>query len=130
MKEFLPKNDLEIALLKAKSGFLPASELMRSFVDARVVVPSAAEVAMDGAGFQPLQFSKENVQMLACFTTPERIGEFSSMAPFYLEITGRQLLQRLPSDYGVVINPGWPVGFDISPQGIPKILADFKESVG
>jgi hypothetical protein len=125
MKEFLPNGELEIALLKAKSGFLPASELLRKFLHTRIVVPSAAEVAADGAGFEPLQFSKKDMQMLACFTTAERIDEFAATAPFYLEITGQQLLQRLPPDYGVVINPGWPVGFDISPQGVSKILADF-----
>lgn len=125
MKEFLPNNDLEIALLKAKSGFLPASDLMRMFVESRIVVPSAAKVAADGTGFQPLEFSKENTQMLGCFTAAERVDEFTKMVPFYLEITGKQLLERLPPDYGVVINPGWPVGFDISPQGVSKILNDF-----
>lgn len=126
MKEFLPGNDLEIALLKAKSGFLPASELLRLFVGARIVLPSASEVAADGAGFAPLQFAKENTQMVGCFTAAERIGEFSNVTPFYLEVTGKQFLKRLPPDYGVVINPGWSVGFDISPQGVAKILDDFK----
>ncbi|WP_445234387.1 SseB family protein [Duganella rhizosphaerae] len=125
MKEFLPQNDLEIAMLKAKSALLPGSELMRAFVNARLIVPSGASVAANGEGFQPLQFAKETVQMLACFSTSERIGEYADMAPYYLEMTGRQLLQRLPPEYGVVINPGWPVGFDISPQGVAKILADF-----
>lgn len=126
MKEFLPSTELEIALLKAKSGFLPASELLRLFVDARIILPSATEVAADGGGFQPLQFAKENTQMIGCFTAAERIADFSNMAPFYLEVTGKQFLQRLPPGYGVVINPGWSVGFDISPQGVAKILADFR----
>jgi len=65
------------------------------------------------------------VQMLGCFTSAERIADFSRVAPFYVEMTGMRLLQRLPSDHGVVINPGWPVGFDISPQGVAKILVDF-----
>jgi hypothetical protein len=125
MKEFLPTGDLEITMMKAKEGFLPFADMLSMFLNTRIVVPSAAEVAADGTGFQPLEFSKEKVQMLGCFTTAERIADFSSVTPFYLEITGAQLLQRLPPDYGVVINPGWPVGFDISPEGIKKILVDF-----
>lgn len=125
MKEFLPQGDLEIAMLKAKSGFLAAPELMRLFVEARLIVPSGGEVAATGHGFQPLEFSRSDTTMLACFSTRERIGEFSGMAPYYLEMTGRQLLERLPPSYGIVINPGWPVGFEIPPQGVAKILSDF-----
>ena len=64
--------------------------------------------------------------MVGCLTAAERIGEFANMAPFYLEVTGKQFLQRLPPDYGLVITPGWSIGFDISPQAVAKILANFK----
>lgn len=125
MKDFIPDGDLEIALLKAKSGFMAVPDLLRLFMDARVVIPSAAKIETNGAGFQPLEFTKEKVQMLGCFTTSQRIGEFVSRAPFYIEMTGKQLLERLPPQYGVVVNPGWTAGFDIPPQGIKEILTDF-----
>jgi hypothetical protein len=76
-------------------------------------------------GYSLWNFSKETAQMLGCLTSAERIADFSRVAPFYLEMAGMHLLQRVPSDYGVVTNPGCPIEFDISPQGVAKILADF-----
>lgn len=125
MKEFLPKGDLEIAMMKAKAGLLPFADMLSLFLNARIVVPSAAKVNADGTGFQPLEFSKENVKMLGCFTNSERIDDFSKITPYYIEVTGAQLLRQLPADRGLVVNPGWLVGFDISPQGVAKILTDF-----
>lgn len=125
MKEFLPTNPLEVALMEARSGLLPVTDFLRFFLSARIAVPSAAKVAADGTGFQPLEFTNEKTQILGCFTSAVRIDEFASETPFFLEMTGRQLLERMPPSYGVVINPGWRVGFDISPQGIAKILMDF-----
>ena len=88
-------------------------------------MPSAAEVMKDGSGFESLLFTKEQVRMLACFTDKARIGEFTSLTPYCLVMKGRELLRRIPLGYGLVVNPGTKEGFDISPEGIAKILQDF-----
>jgi hypothetical protein len=79
----------------------------------------------DGSGFQPLLFDKNNVKMVACFTSKERIGEFAKMAEYFLLLQGREFLKRIPPQYGLVINPGQTVGFDITPEGISRIVKDF-----
>lgn len=35
--------------------------------------------------------------------------------------------KRVPGGYGVVINPGTPLGFEISPSGVGEILKDFAD---
>ena len=35
------------------------------------------------------------------------------------------LLRRMPPEYGIVINPGADVGFDLPPGGIQDIVKDF-----
>ena len=74
MTEFIPTNDLEVALEQAHQGLLPVPSLLRVLVDSDLAVPSASEVMGNGQGFQPLLFSKEQTQMLACFTDKARIG--------------------------------------------------------
>lgn len=124
MTDFAPLNSFEIALDRAKSDLIPMSEFIRTFVDSELVVPSGAEVMSDGSGFQPLLFKKEQAQMVGCFSEKQRIGEYTEMTPYYLTMKGRDLLRRLPPSYGIVINPGCSLGFDISPDGVARIVSE------
>lgn len=124
-QSFVPMNELESMLVRAKNGQVPVSDLMRALVDSDVVLPSGSEVLADGTGFEPLLFSKEKLQMVACFTDKSRIGEYVKMTPYCLVMKGKDFLRGIPSGHGVVVNPGQEVGFDISPDGIGKVLSDF-----
>lgn len=124
-KDFSPLNDFEIKLTKAQRGEVSVSELLKSLIAADLALPSASAVQEDWAGFEPLLFNKNNVSMLACFSAKERLADYSNITPYCLAIKGKELLRRLPAGYGLVINPGHRVGFDISPEGIAKIVADF-----
>jgi hypothetical protein len=55
---------LEIALMEAKAGCLPHAGVLSVFLNTRIVVPSAAKVAGDSTGFQPLQFTKKQYKCL------------------------------------------------------------------
>jgi len=124
MKEFRPLNELELALDQAQGGRLGVSELMRVLLSSKLAVPSAEEVMADGSGFSPLLFNKNGVQMLACFSDKSRVGEFADMTPYCLMMQGRELLRRMPPGYGLVINPGLAVGFDMTPDGILRIVSE------
>jgi len=125
LSQFIPENELEVSLEKARSGRLAMADFVKVFVESDVAVPSGREIMADGSGFQPLLFDKEQVKMVACFTAKERIESFVSLAPYCLVIKGIEFLRRIPPGYGVVVNPGQPVGFDISPEGLSQIVRDF-----
>jgi hypothetical protein len=122
---FTPVNRFEAALVLAEEGKGSVADLMKLFVDSELAVPSAGEVMQDGSGFQPLLFPKEKSQMMACFSDKSRIGEFAAMAPYCLVMKGKDILRRMPPGYGLVINPGNSIGFDIAPEGIASIVNDF-----
>lgn len=124
MKGFRPLNDFELALEQAQGGHLGVPELMRALLSSELAVPSAEEVMADGSGFSPLLFNKKGVQMLACFSDKSRVSEFADMAPYCLVMQGRELLRRMPPGYGLVINPGLAVGFDMTPDGILRLLSE------
>jgi len=94
------------------------------FSKSEISVPSAAEVMADGGGFQPLLFKKNGAQMVACFTAMARIGSFADQTPYSLTIKGSELLRRIPAGYGLVVNPGQEVGFDVSPDGLKRIFGE------
>lgn len=125
MPDFSPLNSLEVALQRAQSGELSLQEFLRLLVDSDIAVPSGGRIMSDGSGFVPLLFDKQEVKMVACFTAKERVGSFANLAPYCLVIRGREFLRRVPPQHGLVINPGQPVGLDITPEGLGKIVRDF-----
>jgi hypothetical protein len=93
---FIPLNALESALESVRRGRCSLPDFFGVFVEFDIFVPSGGELMSDGHGFQPLLFDKEGVQMVACFTAMERIGEFASLAPHCLRFKGGEFLPRLP----------------------------------
>jgi hypothetical protein len=123
--DFSPLNDFEFKLVQAQRGEIGVSDVLASLASAELALPSAGDVQEDWAGFQPLLFSKNGVPMLACFSAKERLADYADMAPFCLLLKGRELLRRIPAGHGLVVNPGQGVGFDVPPEGIVRIVADF-----
>lgn len=124
-KIFTPLNDFEAILEKAQAGEIPQRELIAGLIVAKMALPSAGNVQSDWSGFQPLLFDKNGVPMLACFSSKERISEYVDIAPYCLLVIGGEMLSRLPVGYGIVVNPGQSIGFDIPPDGVAEIVADF-----
>lgn len=115
---------IEQAIADARAGRIGVAEMLPLLLDGDLVVPSGGEVRDDGQGFQPVLFDREGVPMIAAFTTLDRVGETAKLAPFALSIKGRAFLALVPADHGVVINPGWPEGFEIDPAGLRRLIAD------
>jgi len=78
-----------------------------------------------GTAFYHYFFKKKKIQMIACFTDLEKPKKYAEQAPFCHLINGLELLKRIPDGFGLVINPGFENGMDLSTTGIKKIIADF-----
>jgi hypothetical protein len=125
MEEFVSLNELESTLLAARQGHVPTGDFVQQLLLSEIALPTASEVQADGSGFEPVLFEKQGTTMLAAFTAKERVAQLGQMAQFCLMIKGAEVLRRIPKGYGLVVNPGLKVGFEISPEGISEILAEF-----
>ena len=121
----IPSNPLETALVATKKGEMPLAEFLAKLLDSDIAVPSATEIQADGSGLRPLQFDKEGTAMVAVFSNLDRAKKFEGSAQYALTINTRAFLSGLSREAGVVVNPGYADGLDISPEGIRKILRDF-----
>ncbi len=126
--DFNPVNDLETALVDAKDGRIRFEDFLRILMRSAVHVSSGTEVMADGTGFQPLLFDKAEGTLMAVFTARERATRFGDKAPFCLTMTGEQLMQRVPEGLGLVLNPGFSVGFELPADGVQGIRRDFATS--
>lgn len=125
MTDLPPQTPIETLLQTAMSGTLPIGAFMQAFVASEVVLLTGSLVTPDGSGFDPLLFDKQGTLHVAVFTDPARVGHHAEQAPHTLRWLMLDVLRRVPGGYGVVVNPGTSLGFEISPAGIGEILKDF-----
>jgi hypothetical protein len=124
MNKFLPLNNLESSLLAAKRTEISIGEFVQKLISSDLVMPTAKEVQADGSEFEPVLFDKNGTKMLALFTDKERVKQVGHIAKYCLVMKGLDVLRRIPLGHGVVVNPGLDVGFELSPEGVVKIVND------
>jgi len=127
MNDAAPQTPIESLLKTAMDGQLPIGLFMKAFVASEVVLLTGSLVTPDGSGFDPLLFDKQGVLHVSVFTDMSRVGFHSQQAPHTIRMLMLDVLKRVPGGYGVVINPGTPLGFEISPSGVGEILKDFAD---
>ena len=129
MPELVPGNPLEQALASLRAGLIDLSDFMPSFVFAEIIVPSGTAPRDDGSGFTPLLYEKKGVELVAAYTSGARVPTVDGEAPCCLVIRGGDFLRRMSASYGLVINPGWSLGMEMSPDGIRGIIENMAESI-
>jgi hypothetical protein len=127
MNDAAPQTPIETLLKTAMDGQLPIGLFMKAFVASEVVLLTGSLVTPDGSGFDPLLFDKQGVLHVSVFTDMSRVGFHSQQAPHTIRMLMLEVLKRIPGGYGVVINPGTSLGFEISPSGVGEILKDFAD---
>lgn len=127
MNDAALQTPIETLLKTAMDGQLPIGLFMKAFVASEVVLLTGSLVTPDGSGFDPLLFDKQGVLHVAVFTDMSRVGFHSQQAPHTIRMLMLEVLKRVPGGYGVVINPGTSLGFEISPSGVGEILKDFAD---
>ena len=115
---------LDKAVLAARGGKLSMQAVLWTFAASTVFVPSVADPGEDRSGLRPVYFPKGEHQMLTVFSSAEAAKATSERAPFLLTITGAELLLAMPTEAGLVLNPGTMVGFDTVPQGLAAFRAE------
>ena len=111
-------------MAQAQGGEIELQEFLQCFLKTELIVPSGTKVRPDGSGLAPLLFDKSGMQMMGVFTSSKRSSIFDDRAPFCVKISGRELFSRVPSGIGIVVNPGYDIGFEISSSGLKRVLQD------
>ena len=120
-----PLEGLETAIVAARAGEITFENLIGLFAETTIVVPSVTDFRDDPQNFQPLTFPFEGGEgfMMGVFTDQDRTDNFDDIAPYATTLTGRQVLGGLQANTGLVVNPGWMLGFQIEPESVPTIVS-------
>ena len=104
-----PSNDLETVLREGMVGRASPGEFHVALLDATLFVPSATEIAPDGADYTPLVLTKpgSTAGMVVAFTAADRITpEARERAPYIFEVRGSRLVAHLPPGHGLLVFAG------------------------
>ncbi len=125
-----PRNELEKQLFAAQQGKISDDELLKVLMASQVFLPVRDEKPMAlniqrSARAQPLVLTAEDgTPILVLFTSPERAR------PFLLDFPGfeggileqfKWVLERMGTGYGIALNPGSDLGFDMEPETVEEL---------
>ena len=121
------ETDIEHQILKAQDGALSGDALLCRMAEADLFIPSTGEVHTDGSGFSPVLVDQNGSSFVIVFTAMSR--QPKDMARYMMQMNGRQLFQRLPAGYGVMVNPGYDAQILVPPQGMAAFKQDLARPV-
>lgn len=121
---FAPQTPIEDRILVAQTGGLSGDELLREMADATLYIPSADEVQEDGSRFQPVLLDIDGQAFVTVYTALQRARR--DAAPHLLQALGSHFFLRLPSGYGVVVNPGYTAQIFVPAHGIAAFQQDLR----
>ena len=124
---FVAETEIEHQILKARGGALSGDALLRRMAEADLFIPSTSEVQTDGGGFQPVLIDQDGSPFVVLFTAMWR--QPKDMAPYMMQMNGRQFFRRLPAGYGVMINPGYDAQILVPPHGMAAFKQDHARPV-
>ena len=123
---FTPETPIEHRILVAQAGNLSGDELLREIAAANLYIPSMDDVREDGSRLQPVLVDMDGRPFITVYTALQRIPK--DTAPYLLQAAGSHFFLRLPSGYGIVINPGYAAQILVPPHGVTALQQDLRET--
>jgi len=125
------RNELEQKLLDAQDGRISSDELLEALMGSQVFMPIQDEKpavlnVQRSSRAQPLVLNAEDgTPVLVLFSSPERAKGFTSDYPGYgggLLTEFTWVLEKMGRDFGIALNPGSEIGFDMEPETVNELV--------
>jgi hypothetical protein len=131
MSEFKPNNPLEEKLLAMYRKEIKITEFIELLLDSQVIILADRDVdiSIPDAHFNPLAItSPMGYSVLATFSSIERANAVASRHPdfgYAVAVDTSWFLSKAYENVGFALNPGWPFGFELPPEGLQQMLVRF-----
>jgi hypothetical protein len=131
MSDFKPNNLLEEKLLAMYRKEVKINEFLEMLLDSQVIILADRDVDISGPNmnFNPLAItSPMGYNVLVTFSSIERAKAALSNYPEYkyaVAVDTSWFLLGAYENTGFALNPGWPLGFELPPEGLQQFLIRF-----
>lgn len=125
------RNELEQKLVDAQIGRITSDALLETLMGSQVFMPVQEDKAavlniQRSARAQPLVLKAEDdTPVLVLFSSPERAKDFVKDYPGFgggLLTEFTWVLEKMGRDYGIALNPGSEIGFDMEPETVNELI--------
>ena len=131
---FEAKNNLERQLEALHDDSLSEKAFLQLLCASEIFMPIQDDSTMGiqrSTSAKPLVVEDEGgIPVMLLFTSPERakpvVQEFPGFAGGLLT-EFKWVLEKIESDVGISLNPGWEIGYDIEPETVKRLQADIRD---
>ncbi|GAA2547362.1 SseB family protein [Neomicrococcus aestuarii] len=122
-----PLTPLESLLDRSQHDESLAGQVIGTFLQSEVFFLSRDEVTPETENVTPLMLENASGKhVIALFSHPTRIPPtYIEQAPYAVKVVGAAVVDNL-QNAGMVLNPGFELGFEISEEGVAGIRQDFQ----
>jgi hypothetical protein len=123
------KNPLEAALAQGQQGTVDQSDVILTFLNSQVLILTAEDPEKDpDANLEPVALTGPNDEpMIAVFSDPSRVpAELGEQAPYGVGVQGATVIKSVGDGVGIMLNPGFELGFMVDFEGVKAIRNDFR----
>ena len=129
--DFEPSNELETSLLAAQNEEISSDDLLNILMNSQVFMPVRDEMTalpdiQRSARAEPLTLNAEDgTPVLVLFSSPERAKDFIRDYPGFsggMRTEFTRVLEKMGRDFGIALNPGLDVGFDMEPETVNELV--------
>ncbi|MEZ0446523.1 SseB family protein [Cellulomonas sp. ICMP 17802] len=113
--------DFDQALSTAAPGTIDGAKLLARFAYEPLAVPSGGPVGEHFEGFIPAILDRDGVHHLVAFSSVQRFRDEGRIGGDAVAMPVREVLLRMPSDVGIVVNPGSSQGFELGPDVVATL---------
>ncbi|HJV91296.1 MAG TPA: SseB family protein [Holophagaceae bacterium] len=124
----LPSSPLEVLILEAQTAKLSQEAFLAKLVDSKVFVLLEKSVdagsAWDNANSPMVLNSPSEFPVVAVFSSQEcalPAQSHSPNHPYAVEVEFKHLLRGVQPGLGLVMNPGFAIGFEIAPADLQAL---------
>lgn len=124
VKDFVAENDLEKKLIEVANGHLSQHDFLELFLKSMIYVPVIQVIKSYGTEFKLLFHNRDSDALAVAFTSGSRVTSVRDATDHCLAMEGAKFLKSLKETDGIVVNPGFVVGFELLPHDVRRIVSD------
>lgn len=113
--------DFDQALRTAAPGTIDGAKLLARFAYEQLAVPSGGPAGEHLEGFIPAIVQQDGAHHLVAFSSEQRFRDEGRLGGHAVSMPVREVLLRMPTDVGIVVNPGSSQGFTLGPDAVATL---------
>ncbi len=119
---------LERAIARAKEGAIDIRTVLWTLAASEVAFVNETRPEDGGLPSRPYVVGRDGQSFVALFTHRDYAASMLTGERVVIEAPAFELLRRIPERFGLVVNPGSPLGLELPADGLKAFVSDIADT--